>query len=69
MKMYKVSGVIQCGHRLYTIAMLIHATNKAQAIAYYKANRPNARYIKATYKYDVESSFSGIYRDNLLEKI
>lgn len=70
MKMFSVNGTIKCGHRLFNLEKFIIAHDEAEATAIYKASRPDAKFIKTTYRHDVgRYNTKGIFRNDILTRI
>lgn len=70
MKMYKVTGIIKCGHRLFKLEKFIVSHDRDEAIAIYRASRPTAKMVQAEFRFDVTArNFVGIWKDDILTKI
>lgn len=53
MKLFRVNGMIRCGHRTFNLEKFIIADSKSEARDTYKAEHPHAKVITVEYKYDV----------------
>ena len=70
MKMYDVNGVIKCGHRLFNLQKFIIAHDEAEAIAIFKACRPNAKMVRANYRHEVHSChYKGQWAEDVFTQI
>lgn len=70
MKLYRVEGRIKCGHRLFKLEKYIVARSMEEAIAIYKASRPDAKLIHAEYRMQVHArNYECILRDDILTQI
>lgn len=54
MKLYDITGIIKCGHRLFTLRKYVVAESKDQALALYLTEHPHARHISIKYKYELK---------------
>jgi hypothetical protein len=53
MKLFKVQGMIRCGHRTFILEKFIVADSRSEARDAYKVEHPHAKVTTVEYRYDV----------------
>ena len=56
MKLYDVSGIIQCGHRLYNVQKYVVANSPKEAYTLFTAKHPHAKGTVVQYKYEIKDA-------------
>lgn len=58
MKLFRVHGLIRCGHRTFNLEKYIVADSRSEARDAYKVEHPHAKVTSVEYKYDLKCADS-----------